>query len=160
MISIQDVKDGGIAKLLTFNFFFIGQIWDLYLLFHNQYEGLETKTPTQTNYPSEDLSYESEATYGDSGMVWEKGSEKQIDWADSLTKRYLREINEIIEKSYNDGLITEDEGTKFAQALGKELENQNDANFWINYRDESPKQLTKIILEDNPELLEILDKMA
>lgn len=161
-------------KLLTLNFFVIGTLWDLLRICADAYnvniKGTEKAKMDQllsgiykpaNNTNIADLNeYESEYKTTDCGISWSAGSDKQIDWADRIVQRYVKKMNEMIASSFEEGLITEDEGKKLAGAIGKSTELQDDANWWIDNRDEKPKDLTMMLLEDDPECLNIAKKLT
>ena len=126
----------------------------MYLLSRNEYDGLKVH-----DYPTDYTGIGTERT-SDSGITWTAGSDKQIDWAETLVKGTIRRAKELAEESVEKDLITSEEKDSFLTSLELAIPDKDDANWWIDIRDEKLTKKLYLILEDDEEAKDIVRKMA
>lgn len=88
----------------------------------------------------------------------DEGSDSQISWAYEVARKFKREFNEVLDKSFDKGNITEEEANKLAEAVEDEMYYKDDANWWIDTRFISAKKRTCELLEKRDEL-QIAEKL-
>lgn len=112
-----------------------------------------------TSYQS-NVSFSSTDRISDEGIEWRIGSEKQIDWAEEVVRGTLRRTQEMLTDGVTNGKITDEERVYVADAVETAIVTFDDANWWIDNRNESLKKKLYIILEDDDEAKNIIRKMA
>lgn len=152
-------KGWGILKLFTFNLFLFGAIWDLYRLLKNEYCTDLIDYGYNSSYAPSSASF-NDSRISDEGIEWRIGSEKQIDWAEEVVRGTLRRTHEMLTDGVTNGKITDEERVYVADAVETSIVTFDDANWWIDRRNESLKKKLYIILEDDDEAKNIIRKMA
>jgi len=95
-------------------------------------------------------------------MDWEEGSTKQQSWANRLVKEFLKDANRIIDENMQEGAITQEEANKLKYEINDAIELQDDANWWIDNRDENirKKMIEITYAESKEDLLKIIKRVA
>lgn len=109
------------------------------------------------DYP---IDYTETERVSDTGITWTVGSDKQIDWAEALVKGVVRRAKELAEDAVNNNKITSEEKDSFLTSLELAVPDKDDANWWIDIRDEKLTKKLYLILEDDEEAKDIVRKMA
>lgn len=82
----------------------------------------------------------------------DEGSESQISWAYEVARKFQKQFNEILNKTFEQELITEDEANELAKAVEDEMYYKDDANWWIDTREYTAKERACELLEERTEL--------
>ena len=155
----------GIIKLLTFDFLWIGAIYDIYKMLTDNYsDNIKTKWDKPID-PEErariqKMIEESDHEGYKKTMSWVIGSESQKSWANKVLDRKVEMINDLIINSYYKDLITEEEGNYFREVVEKEILRKNDANWWIDNRYDQTRVLLHKLVKYDDKAMDILEKMA
>lgn len=174
MIFISADHFGGIIKLFTFNFLWVGMIIDLFLLITNKYdprvEGYKGKKKEKQENISLDiqeqpqesitLDIQEQPQEKKNSLIMEYGSEAQIDWANRVAKSFVEDMNDLQQANFDDGKITMQESDLLTDRLTEAVVNQTDANWWLDTRNQSLKKRCYELLEDDEEAKNIVRKMA
>lgn len=145
----------GIIKLLTLDYLLIGLIVDLYKLINDKYDrrivkDKYIKMATSNTYTPVIHKY------SENGIVWDKGSERQIGWAESVVSNFFDDAKDHINSQKNKGIISEEECNQLIDDLDQELYYQDNANYWIDSKDLEAEKRIKRLLPDN----EIVKKLV
>lgn len=157
----------GIIKLLTLDFLWLGAIYDLLMIILNKYEGLEeAPASAPTKRISDEVIQKAVEESIEKGQFlsrqfeWSVGSENQITWADEILQRFVKKANKLIADSYEKGKITEQEGCTIKDKVTEAIYEHDDANWWIDTRNDSLEDRLKEMLDNDTEAIEIIEKMA
>ena len=159
-----------VAKLLTFDFLWVGAIYDLKLLLKDEYSSdiadkwdkkyAKEHDPAKTKELGEEYAEDiTNNDYRDTSIRWTAGSDNQVAWADSIVQGYVEKVNALIENAFDNNRITPEEGRYFARSVECAFQIKDNANFWIDNRKKSVDKILEKILEDNTRALEILKKL-
>lgn len=149
-------KGMAILKFFTMDFFLIGAIFDLILLFNNQYCTDLIDYGYQTSYAPSRTSLEPSHRISNEGIEWKSGSDKQVDWAEEVVSGTMRRAKELI----NNSNISSDDKDYVLNSLEASITSFDDANWWIDNRNESLKKKLYAILEDDENAKDIIKRMA
>ena len=154
----------GVIKLLTCNFFLIGTLIDIILIACDCYYckfGVNTPQPTYKtqNYTPTTAPATQPNRISDEGIIWQIGTDSQIDWAEDLVKKTFTKANNMMMDAIDEGRITDEERAELTSEIEEAFEQHDDANWWIDNRNEKTKDFLTLLLEGNDEMIEIIRKL-
>ena len=146
-------KTMALLKLFTMDFFLIGAIIDLIMLFNNLYCTDLIDYGYKSSYIQSKTSDEASYRVSNEGIEWKSGSDKQIDWAEEIVAGTMRSAKDLLKSDK----ITEDDKEYVLSTLEAKITDFDDANWWIDNRNESLIKKLNMILDDDENAKEIIE---
>lgn len=145
----------GIIKLFTINFFGIGTLIDLILLITNSYY-ITPKQPQVQQYRPQTTSQPTYAPasidrVSEEGITWQTGTDSQIDWAEDVVRKFMEQVNELIDEAIEKDKLGSDEGAELLSSIEYAITSKDDANWWIDNRSLGTKKLAKELFDFDDE---------
>lgn len=144
----------GLIKLFTVNFLWIGTLIDTILIacdcYYCKFGAAAQQAPTYRPQPMANVP----DRISEEGICWTNGTDNQIDWAENLTRGFMKKALEIIADAEQDGKITNEERIEITDDLENSIIYQDDANWWIDNRNTPIKEKMKEITNND-----IVDKL-